>query len=277
MITINEVINKSKNNLPRIEVEILLSFVLKKNKTFLFSHPEYLLSEQENSLFDIVFAQRLQGKPIAYITNIKEFWSLPFTVNEHTLIPREETEGLVERTLFHIRNIKNPKILELGTGCGAISIAIAHERPDCEIIAVDCNKETLLIAQDNAVNLKKFKINFLLSDWFSNIPKGLLFNVIVTNPPYIAANEEHLTQGDLVFEPYSALCAGKTGLEAILQIVENAKHYLLKSGWICIEHGYQQKHKVQNLLNEQGYSNIHTLTDIQGHDRITEAVYTQVT
>lgn len=149
MTTISEALRQGKQHLPRIDIEILLCFVLKKNKIFLFSHPEYILSQQETLLFNEVFSTRLQGKPIAYITNTKEFWSLPFTVNEHTLIPRSETESLVDRVLFHIQDLQSPRILELGTGCGAIAIAIAHARPDCAIIAIDISKDALKVAEYN--------------------------------------------------------------------------------------------------------------------------------
>lgn len=270
MTTIIEALSQGKQNLPRIDIEILLCFVLKKDKSFLFSHPEYMLSQQETLFFNEVFSKRLQDTPIAYITNTKEFWSLPFTVNQHTLIPRSETEGLVERVLFHIKDLQSPRILELGTGCGAIAIAIAHERPDCAIIAIDISKDALKVAEYNAKKLNITNVKLFHSNWFSNI-HSRLFNIIVTNPPYIAAHDKHLQQEDLRFEPYSALCAGTTGLEAILEIAKDAKHYLLTSGWICIEHGYLQKDQVQSILNQQNYDKIHTLTDLQGHDRITEA------
>ncbi|OGV28287.1 MAG: protein-(glutamine-N5) methyltransferase, release factor-specific [Legionellales bacterium RIFCSPHIGHO2_12_FULL_37_14] len=266
MSTIHEILRQGI--ISNLDSEVLLCFILKKPKSYLFSHPEYCLLPDELELYNKMLKQRRQGKPIAYITNTKEFWSLPFKVNRNTLIPRPETEILVERALLHIKDLKAPKILDLGTGCGAIAIAIAYERPDSAITAIDISKAALKVAQYNAEKLLKTAINFYQSAWFNNIPQAERFNLIVANPPYIALREEHL---NLSSEPNRALYAGASGLVAIEKIIHAAKDYLLPGGLICIEHGYKQKNSVQQILHQALYTKIHTIKDLQGHDRITEA------
>jgi release factor glutamine methyltransferase len=253
----------------RIDSEILLGFILKKPRTFLFTYPEYLLSPAEEAQFIACIHERMHGKPIAYLIQEREFWSLKLKVSADTLIPRPETELLVERALFHIQDIPHARILDLGTGSGAVALAIAHERPDCQIIATDISPEALTMARLNASELQT-QITFLQSNWFSALTQEP-FHLIVSNPPYLATNDPHIHLGDLRFEPKHALCSGQDGLEAISTIIEQAPAFLLPRAWLCIEHGYTQKNRIHTLFNQHGYQKVSSFQDLRGHDRITEA------
>lgn len=277
MTSIHEILRKSPGELkqasdtPRVDVEVLLAFVLKKTRTFLFSHPEYLLSPAEQNHFQDLLTERKKGMPIAYLIQQQAFWSLPFKVSPHTLIPRPETELLVERALYHIQDIPHAQVLDLGTGCGEIACAILHERPDCFVTAVDISEEALAIARFNAKALHLDHLYFCQSHWFDALPHGKPFHLIVSNPPYLAEHDPHLKQGDLRFEPQSALCSGEHGLDALTHLIQTARSYLLPHGWLCLEHGYQQKKALRALLEKHHYQMITTHQDYQGHDRVTEA------
>lgn len=264
MISIKTVLGQN----PEREAEILLGHVLNKNRAYLFAHPDELLTTKQLELFQNLMAQRAQGMPIAYLTGQREFWSLNLKVNKHTLIPRHETELLVELTLQFVPNKPDTYILELGTGSGAIALALAKERPNCQIIACDINLETLQVAKENARNHKIKNINFYQSNWFSNIPKHQ-YHAIVTNPPYIDENDPHLQQGDLRFEPRNALVSSQDGLADLQCIIEQGYDHLLPQGMLLLEHGFDQKFKVQAILNKLRYRNIRCWQDIQGHDRVS--------
>lgn len=255
----------------RIDSEVLLTHVLKKNRTFLFTYPENPLSDAEFELYNQFLQKRAQGEPIAYLIQYREFWSLPLKVTKHTLIPRPETEGLVERALYHLQNIPSAQVLDLGTGTGAVALAIAYERPDCHVTAVDVSNEALAVARENATSLHLPNVTFIQSDWFTTLPAERRYHVITSNPPYLANQDPHLQEGDLRFEPRSALVSGNKGLDAINHIAHEARHHLFSDGWLCLEHGYEQKNQVCSILNECGYKNISTHKDYQAHDRISEA------
>ncbi len=252
----------------RLEAEILLCEVLNKNRAYLFAHPETVINPSQLAQFAEFINQRAKGTPIAYITGHREFWSLSLKVNEATLIPRHETERLVELALELIPNKPDTSVLDLGTGSGAIALAIAKERPNWHIDACDSSEQALAIAQENAQNLKITNISFYHSNWFNNLPKKL-YHCIVSNPPYIAEHDPHLDQGDVRFEPHSALVSGQKGLADLQYIIKNSIDYLLPSGLLLLEHGYDQKSHLRSILNESGYNNIQCWKDLLGHDRVS--------
>ena len=253
----------------RIDCEILLAFVLNKPRTYLYTHPEEIVSTKALVLFNQLIEKRRLGTPIAYLIGRREFWSLPLKVTEATLIPRPETELLVELALELVHSKKETRILELGTGCGAIALAIAKEKPNWEITAGDNSASALQVAQENALNLHLENIQFILSDWFTNIPTEKQFHAILANPPYIASEDPHLHQGDLRFEPPTALSSGEDGLEALTHIIKQSLARLEKNGLLLVEHGYLQKNAVLNLLKDYGYKEATCWQDWQGNDRIS--------
>jgi release factor glutamine methyltransferase len=249
---------------PRLDVEILLSHAIQKDRSFIYAWGEYKLKKIEINIFEKLFKERLKGKPIAYLIGKREFWSMVFLVNEHTLIPRPETELLVEVALNVLP--KNGTVFDLGTGSGCIALAIKKERPDCRIIGIDKSLNALEIAQQNAQNLN-LKIEWLESDWFSNI--NCKADVIVSNPPYVAAHDPHLMQGDVRFEPQSALIAGKDGLDDLFYLIDKSKDFLNRNGWLFLEHGFDQGFEINSLLKKACYTNIKTYKDSNGQDRVS--------
>lgn len=253
---------------PGLEAELLLCHVLHKNRAYLFAHPEVLLSEEQYQLYQHCLAERARGVPIAYILGEREFWSLNLKVTPHTLIPRHETERLVELALENISDNADTWVLELGTGSGAIALALAKERPKWNIVACDLSREALQVAQENAQRLHIPNVCFYHSNWFSAIP-ARQYNVIISNPPYIPEHDPHLNEGDLRFEPRKALASSQEGLADLHLIITQGYDYLLPNGLILLEHGYDQKLKVQAILNKLGYKGVQCWKDIQGHDRVS--------
>lgn len=274
MITIKDALQegiltlKNTSETSIIDCEALLCFVLKINRTHLYAYPEQKLTiEQKNNYQELINNRKL-GIPIAYLTGYKEFWSLKLQVSNATLIPRADTELLVEKTLEKINNKRNAKILELGTGSGAIAIAIAKMRPDLQIIACDICDDALAIARNNAKLFAINNISFILSDWFTNITTNG-FDAIISNPPYIAKNDPHLSQGDLRFEPRKALISGDDGLESLKHIIATSKSFLAKNGFIIVEHGYDQGDAINKLLKLHKFDEIVCWNDLSGNDRIS--------
>ena len=268
MISIKEALLDGKDKTDNIDCEVLLCEVLKVKKAFLYTHPEQRLTEAQLTNYQKLINLRSQGIPVAYLTGHKEFWSLNLQVSPATLIPRADTEILVEQTLGKLKNKKNAKILELGTGSGAIAIAIAKMRPDVTITACDICEEALAIARNNAKLLAVDNINFILSDWFTNISTNG-FDAIISNPPYIAADDPHLSQGDIKFEPSRALVSGNDGLESLKHIISYSKKFLATDGFIILEHGYDQRNDVEKLLKLHGFQNIICFKDLGGNDRVS--------
>lgn len=270
MINIKQALNQGKgiSQTGNLDSEILLCHILKVNKAHLYTYPEQNLSDEQSNQYAELIKLRAQGMPIAYIIGYKEFWSLKFHISNKTLIPREDTELLVEKSLDKLKNINHPKILELGTGSGAIAIAIAKMRPDAQITACDICEDALAIARNNAKLLAINNIKFVLSDWFNNITTDG-FDGIISNPPYIAASDPHLLQGDVKFEPSKALISGDDGLESLKYIITHSKNFLTNAGFIIVEHGYNQRVEVNKLLKLDNYHNIICWQDLSGNDRVS--------
>ncbi len=252
----------------RLDAEILLTHVLNISRSQLYAWSEKQLSEQQWQQFQELVKKRSQHQPIAYLVGNKEFWSLNLHVNTSTLIPRPETELLVEQALNHLPQIEQPIILDLGTGSGAIALALARECPHAKIIAVDINPKTLATAKYNAEKLRCTNVKFYLSHWFQNLPR-LKAHLIVSNPPYIASDDPHLKQGDVQFEPLQALISGMDGLDDIQQISACSQNFLFMNGILLFEHGYNQAIAVQQILLAQNYQNVQTINDLSGLARVS--------
>ncbi|GAB5605398.1 peptide chain release factor N(5)-glutamine methyltransferase [Sideroxyarcus sp. TK5] len=251
----------------RSEVQALLQAVLAVNRAYLLAHPERVLTEQELSRYRSLLQRRLQGEPLAYILGEREFFGLGLRVTPATLIPRPDTELLVELAL-QLMPEAGGRVLDLGTGSGAIALAIAHARPDARVTAVDAAEAALSVAQGNAVRLGIRNASFVPSDWFSALAEQH-FDLIVSNPPYIAENDSHLSQGDLRFEPRTALSSGPDGLDDIRRIIGEAGAHLAADGWLLLEHGYDQAAQVRVLLQRAGFGNISSAKDLAGIERVT--------
>lgn len=258
-----------------LEAEILLSWTLNKNRAYLFAHPEECLNRIQLEHYQQNLKQRLDGKPIAYITGHREFWSLALKVNPNCLIPRHETERLVELALELIPNEDIIQILDLGTGSGAIALALAKERPQWQIDACDISEEALELAKTNAKNNQITNLSFYHSNWFQHIPKKR-YHAILANPPYITDQDPQLVQGDLRFEPRQALLSGQDGLADLHYIISNSGNYLLANGLLLLEHGFDQKFAIGTILKRLGYRNIQCWQDLQGHDRVSGGWFPEI-
>lgn len=250
----------------RLDAELLLAHTLGKQRAYLYTWPEKALTSEQASLFNNFLAKRAALYPIAYLTGHQEFWSLDLKVTADVLIPRADTELLVEVALDKIAGLDAPNILELGTGSGAIALALATERPDSKVVATDLSQAALSVATENQRSLKIGNIRFLQSDWFENIPTEK-FDLIVSNPPYIDPDDSHLAEG-IRHEPLQALVAESNGLHDLQQIATAAPNYLNDTGWLIMEHGYDQGEQVSNILNEAAYQAISCMKDLAGNDRI---------
>ena len=258
----------------RLDAEILMGMVLRRPRSYLHAHPENRLEPLQAAEFEMLVRRRFSGEPIAYITGVREFWSMPLRVNRHVLIPRPETELLVEKALARTPEDEGIRVLDLGTGSGAVALAIARERPLAEVIGVDNSPEALRIARLNAEVLRIGNVQFLESNWFDAV-RGQKFNTVVSNPPYVINRDEYLMAGDLRFEPQDALAGGDDGLECIRAIIDRAHNYIVRQGWMLLEHGADQQKAVQRLLEAQRYYDIHCYQDLAGHDRITECRFVE--
>jgi release factor glutamine methyltransferase len=252
----------------RIEAEFLIAHVLAKPRSWLYAFSDTTLNAAQQTAFHDALARRLAGEPIAYITGRRGFWSFELQVTPDTLIPRPETELLVELALACLHPAQNATVLDLGTGSGAVALAIASERPLAQVTAVDYSADALAVAIGNARQLKLANTQFLQGDWFAPVA-GQRFELIVSNPPYIETGDAHLQQGDLRFEPSAALAAGADGLADLRQIVAQAPLHLQAGGWLLVEHGYAQGAAVRELFAQASFSEISTERDLENRERVT--------
>ena len=250
---------------------MLLQRALGVPRAYLLAHPEQMLEAGQQAAYDAMLQRRLQGEPVAHILGEREFFGLSFKVTPATLIPRPDTELLVELALQRIPPQGSFRVLDLGTGTGAIALSIAHARPDAAVVAVDASETALAVARENARRIAIRNVSFVQSDWFAALG-GQRFNLIVSNPPYIAAGDEHLSQGDVRFEPMSALASGLDGLDDIRRIIALAHGYLERSSWLMLEHGYDQAQRVRDLLQRYGYSDVFSANDLAGVERVSGGI-----
>lgn len=252
---------------PRLDAELLLCHVLGQSRAYLFTWPERVLTAEQLQALEEVLRRREGGEPVAHILGRREFWSLELAVSADTLIPRPETELLVEAALARIPLDAAWDIADLGTGSGAIALAIASERPHCRITAVERSEAALALARENGRRLELANVAFVAGSWFEPL-RGRRFEMILSNPPYIPQQDPHLQRGDVRFEPLTALASGADGLEDIRHIIANAPDHLGAPGWLLLEHGYDQGAKVAALLRQRGFRAVEELADLQGHGRV---------
>ncbi|MEK7711429.1 MAG: peptide chain release factor N(5)-glutamine methyltransferase, partial [Pseudomonadota bacterium] len=253
---------------PRLDAEVLLMHVAGLARTALITRAQEPLSPENEARLGELLARRARGEPVAYLTGKREFWSLDLRVTPDVLIPRPETELLVEQALARIPEDADWTVADLGTGSGAIALAIATERPHCRLIATDNSLAALAVAHANSARLGIATVQFRHGEWLKPLA-GTRLDVIVSNPPYVRADDPHLTQGDVRFEPESALVAGADGLDAIRCIAADTVSCLRPGGWLLFEHGYDQAQAVRALLETHGYDMVISCRDTAGHERVT--------
>lgn len=258
---------------PRLDAEILLAHAAKRTRAWLIAHVNEAPAAETHDHFRTLLARRLQGEPIAHLTGEREFWSRRFRVSRDVLIPRPETEHLVEAALELLAPDARAGIADLGTGSGVIAVTLALERPACRILATDLSAAALAVAAENARALGAANVEFRRSDWFSALGEER-FRVIASNPPYIAAADPHLERGDVRFEPALALVSGDDGLAALRTIVAGARYHLESGGWLVLEHGWGQSAAVARLLHEHGYKAVAYREDLAGIARVALGRYT---
>ncbi|MEX6501728.1 peptide chain release factor N(5)-glutamine methyltransferase [Pseudomonas zhanjiangensis] len=256
---------------PRLDAELLLANALGKSRSYLLTWPEREVAAEPAARFAADLKRRRAGEPVAYILGRQGFWSLELEVAAHTLIPRPDTELLVE-TALELLPATPAAALDLGTGTGAIALALASERPAWRVTGVDRVAEAVALAERNRQRLKLDNVAFIESQWFSALA-GRRYHLIVSNPPYIAASDRHLGEGDVRFEPSSALVAGVDGLDDIRQIIAQAPMYLEAGGWLLLEHGFEQAAAVRDLLSAGGFDAVQSRRDLGGHERISLGRY----
>lgn len=252
-----------------LDAQLLLQCILACDRQWLYMHPEYKLTEAEWLSYRDLVERRRKGEPLAHILGQREFWSLMLDVNASTLIPRPDTERLVEAAL-NLDLPHNAKVLELGTGTGAIALALASERSEWQLDAVDYSEQAVELARGNCKRHNLPQVTIFQSDWFSEV-KQTDYDLIISNPPYIAENDAHLKQGDLRYEPHSALVAEDKGFADLEHIISGSRHYVKPQAWVMVEHGFSQGAKVREIFTEKGYKKVNTLTDYANLDRVTYA------
>ncbi|MGL9734097.1 MAG: peptide chain release factor N(5)-glutamine methyltransferase [Symbiopectobacterium sp.] len=253
---------------PKCDAEILLEHVTGKGRTFLLAFGETLLDDVQLQRLSALLTRRINGEPVGYLTGKREFWSLPLAVSPVTLIPRPDTECLVEQASQCMEQFSAPTVLDLGTGTGAIALALASEHPDCTVTGVDFQPDAVTLAQRNAATLQLSNVQFVHGNWFKPVA-STRFSVIVSNPPYIDAEDTHLCEGGLRFEPLSALVAAEGGLADLRWIIQQAPQHLKNTGWLLLEHGWQQGEPVRQLMQQRGFDQVATCRDYGGNERVT--------
>ena len=274
MATVQELLRaggKLPTDSPGRDAEILLSHCLRKSRSWLYTWPETEVAADRAAHFEHLLARRKEGLPVAYLTGYREFWSLQLQVSRHTLIPRPETETLVEWAL-DLSLPDNAVVLDLGTGSGAIALAVAGERPHWQVMAVDASAAALQVARDNGLRTGLERVSFLQSDWYQAVLERR-FHLLLSNPPYIDTDDPHLGQGDVRFEPRAALVAPDGGLADLARLIAGAPSQLHPGGWLLLEHGYQQGAGVRQLLHNTGFYEVTTRVDMAGLERDTGACW----
>jgi release factor glutamine methyltransferase len=251
------------------DVEVLLSTVLKVPRSYLYSHAEEMVSDTQYADLQTLLRRLSRGEPLAYVLGNCEFWTLQLKVDYAVLIPRPETELLVENALSHLNHAADLTIAELGTGCGAIALALAKECPRWQVHATDISRRALDIAHHNAEQLKLGNVIFSLGDWYAALPAKQKFSAIISNPPYVGLDDPNLQQNVKEFEPPLALFSGSSGLNALRTIIAQAPRYLEPHGWLMLEHGFEQGARVRELMSGNGFAAVTTHKDLSGHERIT--------
>jgi release factor glutamine methyltransferase len=255
----------------RLDSEVLLAHCLDKDRSYLLTWPEKELTGEQLACFRELVRRRLKPEPVAYLVGGREFYSMMFETTPATLVPRPETELLVEVVLERIRPIPGARVLELGTGTGAIALAIRRHHADCRVTATDISEQALAVARRNTDRFG-LDVDYLVSDWYRSIPRQATYDVIVSNPPYIAETDPCLSQGDLPAEPFHALCSGHTGLEALEVIIRGAGAHLKTGGMLAVEHGFDQQQQVQALFRERGFGDIQTRRDFNDLPRVSSGI-----
>ncbi len=252
----------------RYEAELLLGHALGRDRAWLMAHGRDVPDAAQSEAFAALVQRRLAGEPVAYITGVRGFWTMDLEVNPAVLIPRPETELLVEQALAHLPPEGPCRVADLGTGSGAVALAIAGERPQADVVATDVSREALAVARANAVRLGRDNVRFAAGAWWQPLA-GQKFDVVASNPPYVAAGDKHLDEGDLPFEPGQALVGGPDGLADIRAIVAAAGQHLLPGGWLLLEHGFDQGEAVRDLLQRHGFVAVSTARDLAGIERVS--------
>jgi len=255
---------------PRIDAEYLLQHAIGRSMAWLISYGDTTATTEDTTAFFKLIAHRAKGKPVAYILGYRDFWTLRLKVNENVLIPRGDTEVLVEQALERIDTSKELRLADLGTGSGAIALSLAKERPNCNVLAVDRYSAALNVARENAKLNCVNNVEFIESNWFDGLA-GEDFSLIASNPPYIESKDPHLSKGDLRFEPDSALVSPGHGLGDLTTLIDGAPNFLIPEGWLLLEHGFEQANDVERLLVARGFTNITLYSDLNHLPRCTAA------
>jgi release factor glutamine methyltransferase len=252
----------------RADAELLLAHLVGRPRSWLYAHGEEPVSPELASRYAALLQRRAAGEPVAYLIGRREFWSLELEVSPATLVPRPETELLVELALDRLSPGGAERVIDLGTGSGAIALAIARERPRVQVTAVDASAAALEVAQRNAARLGLARVRFLRSDWFSAV-RDESFDLVVSNPPYLASDDPHLREGSLPFEPALALASGHDGFDALRTICAGSPAHLRAGGWLLFEHGLEQGEPARSLLAASGFAQVHTWRDLEGRERVS--------
>lgn len=251
----------------KLDGRVLLAHCLEQTQTYLFTWPDKTLTEQQWQDFQQLVKRRSTGEPVAHITGLRDFWTLTLAVSPATLIPRPETELLVELVLG-LNLGENVNACDLGTGTGAIALALASEQPHWQLVGVDLIEEAVALAKSNAKRNQLRNVEFIQSSWFDNLA-GRTFNVIVSNPPYVEPDSPYLREGDVRFEPLSALTADNQGMADIEHIAQHARTHLSANGWLLVEHGFEQGQAARRVFSQHGFVNVSTHKDLNELDRVT--------
>lgn len=273
-VRLDQLLRQAGERVDPVDARLLLAHAVGKPLPWLFAHGDEPADDLLRERFDALLQARLAGEPVAYLLGRRGFWTLDLAVTADTLIPRPETELLVQLALQRLPDAGDSQVLDLGTGSGAIALAIAVERPGARVVATDASAAALAVTQANADRHGLGNVQFVLGDWFAPLAEQR-FNLIASNPPYIAQGDPHLRQGDLRFEPAAALASGSDGLDAIRRIIAAAPLHLHAGGWLLLEHGWDQGAAIRDLLAIAGFSQVATEQDLEARDRVTLGCWLQ--